>query len=297
MNEENPDWLNGQRGVAPEIRWSFSTEAPLVSLDLANESGDLLAADTSGGLYRLDSRGQFVSLTRGHRNIRKIAFCDTGSAAVILTGDSVVSWLDENLEVQWSIELHEVCLDVAIDPYGQHLAVSLADGNNIIYSRFKKQVSNFETMRPLSFLDFLITEPALVGCAEYGFLCRHDFSGNAEWNEKLWTNVGDMSVSGDGTSILLASFTYGIQLFDTAGNNRASYMADGTANLVAGSLIPQQIAAATLERKLYWLDSDGELQWMAEAPEEISRLICDPLGDGFYCGLSSGKVYRLAWNG
>ena len=134
MNDDNSAWIKGVRGAAPEVRWSFSTEAPLAALELAAESGDLLAADQSGGLYRLDNRGQFLALTRGHRNVRKVAFSATANAAVVLSSDSQVSWLNEKLDVQWSFELHEACLDIAIDPYGNHFAVSLADGNNIIFN-------------------------------------------------------------------------------------------------------------------------------------------------------------------
>jgi hypothetical protein len=64
MTEPEPDWLTSGKGERPRRRWSFTADAPLVCLELARESGEVLAADTSGGLYLLDRRGQIAALSR-----------------------------------------------------------------------------------------------------------------------------------------------------------------------------------------------------------------------------------------
>jgi len=51
----------------------------------------------------------------------------------------------------------------------------------------------------------------------------------------------------------------------------------------------------TLERQLYWLDSDGELLWAAHPPDDVCCLGCDPLGNGIMCGFNSGRLIRLDW--
>ncbi|WP_369675642.1 hypothetical protein, partial [Enterococcus faecium] len=58
------DWLiSTGRGDRPTLRWSFTVDAPLSDLRLSRETGEVLAADTSGGLYLLNRRGQVQALT------------------------------------------------------------------------------------------------------------------------------------------------------------------------------------------------------------------------------------------
>ena len=57
-----PEWLTAGQGRTPQPRWSFSTEARLVSIELARETGEVLAADETGGLYLLNRSGQLATL-------------------------------------------------------------------------------------------------------------------------------------------------------------------------------------------------------------------------------------------
>ena len=76
-------------------------------------------------------------------------------------------------------------------------------------------VRRFGSLQPLIALKFLVHRPALVGVAEYGLLCAHAFTGEEEWQQQLWTNVGDMSLTGDGQTILLACTEIGRLVGDT----------------------------------------------------------------------------------
>src|SRR5207248_11140524 len=53
------DWLmTTGRGDRPTLRWSFSVDAPLTDLRLSRETGEVIAADQSGGIYLLDRRSE-----------------------------------------------------------------------------------------------------------------------------------------------------------------------------------------------------------------------------------------------
>ena len=76
MNVKTPEWLDAGQGETPRASWSFTADAPLVCLELARETGEVLVADESGGVYLLDRRGQVTALVRGTPDIRSIAFSD-----------------------------------------------------------------------------------------------------------------------------------------------------------------------------------------------------------------------------
>jgi hypothetical protein len=134
-----------------------------------------------------------------------------------------------------------------------------------------------------------------VAVSGLGQLCCHDFSGELLWQQALYTNVGDMAVTGDGKTILLAGYTVGIQCHNQAGVQVGSYHLQGTVSRVACSFRPGRIAAATVERRLCWLNADGQVLWTTEVPDDVVRLICDPAGAGMICGLQSGRILRLDW--
>lgn len=296
MSQADRGWLSQGRGVRPQVTWAFTTDAPLVCLQLARETGEVLAADESGGIYLLDRSGDVVSLTRGPRPLRALAWSDTGQGGVALVGANQLYWFTRKLEFQGSVELPDESLAAAVDPHGDYAAVSLASGLNLIFSGPRKPLHHFDTTRPLVRLDFLVYHPAIVGVADYGLLCCHSFNGRLLWQEKLWANAGDVTETGSGDMILVACFNHGIQCFDEDGTNVGSYQLEGTACRVSTSFLRQRIAAATLERQLCWLNADGQMLWSATAPEDVSRVLCDPQGHGLVCGFQSGRILRLDWN-
>lgn len=295
MSTFSPSWLSEGEGIPPTLRWSFATEAPLVSLDMGRESGEVLAADETGGLYRIDRRGQLLTLSRGLRGVRSVAWSDTNAAGAAIVGDRKVFRLNGQLEAEWSVGLPDAALGIAVTPFGNHTAISLANGGNLVLGPDSEQLSIFETIRPLKWLQFLASEPVLIGAAEYGQVCAHQINGQQLWSEKCFTSLGEMCAAADGETIFLAGFNQGIQSLNGNGSTSDSYLIEGTVCRVSCSFNADRIAAATLERQLYWLDSDAQLLWATEVDEEIVRVICDPLGEWLLCGLRSGHIVRLDW--
>lgn len=296
MKASGADWLKAGNGRVPRLSWSLATDAPLVAMRLGRETGEVLAADQSGGLYLIDRSGKIANLTRGRTPIRSLGWSDTGEGGAALVGEDKLYWFDRSLKFQGAIDLPLQSLALAVDPHGQYAAVSLADGGTQVFDVHRKRVRRFETAQPLIALEFLLGEPALLGVAEYGLLCCYSFAGEELWQEKLWANVGDLAVTGDGSSILLACYAYGIQCHDEEGTQVGSYQLGGTVCKVATSFIPGRIAAATLERHFYWLDPSGRVEWQSTLPDDIKSLQCDPRGTGLVCGFQSGRIMRLDWN-
>lgn len=295
MPSTSPDWLRNGTGMAPRIAWAFSTDAELASLSMARETGELFAVDQSGGLYQLNRTGRIGCVSRGLKNARLLRWSDNGEAGVALCGDDEFCLLDKRLNVLWSADTPAKILTAAIDAWGHNIALALDNGDNVLLSVDREKLGQFTTLQPLKFLQFSVGKPRLFGAAEYGLLCCHGFTGKEVFAEKLWSTVGDLSVTEDGKQIFLASHAHGVQQFDRHGTSQASYIVEGTPNRVSASFFGERVVASTIERHLYWLDADGALLWAAETPEPVVNLICDPLGEWLIVGFQSGRVLRLDW--
>lgn len=291
------DWLDSGHGVAPEKRWAFTIDAALVAVEMARETGEVLAADASGGMYLFDRRGQLASLTRGFHALGSLAWCDVGTSGAAAVNESRLIRFDRQLKVEWSIDLPEPVMAVATDPYGNYIAAGLADGKTFVYDAFKRKVAEFVTMRPLRHIHYLATRCELVAASEYGLICRVNLAGEEIWADKNWANVGDLATTGDGGRAYVAGFNHGIRVLDANGEGRGSWMVEGTANRIHCSFAPSRVAATTLERHLYWLDDDGEMLWGTNLPDEPAAVRVDPLGTGLVLGLAGGRIIRLEWPG
>ncbi len=287
------DWLHSGQGHRPTLRWSFSTDAPLSDLQLARETGEVLASDASGGLYLIDRTGHIRALTRTSHDLRRIAWADDGSVGATLIDESSVGCFDRRLQFRWTRELPDETLSVALSPQGSHLAVSMANARNVVYDTENRRVGKFESQRPLLFLQFVATAPELVVSAEHACFARYKLNGDLVWQEKLWSNVGDLSLTGDARQIFLAGFSYGIQAFNGGGTPLGSFVMDGATKLVASTYLQRILIAATLERQLLCVDQEGELRWLLEVPDDLVRICLSPLGDWLVCGFASGRIIRL----
>jgi hypothetical protein len=293
MTVSDEDWLRGGSGAKPFLRWSFVTDAPLTDLRVARETGDVIAADQSGGLYLLDRAGHIRALTRTAHGLRKLAWADDGSLGAVLVDDASVGCFDRQLQFRWIREFPRETLAVAVTPFGSHIAVSQSNAQNLIYDCENRKVSRFESLRPLVHLQFLDTAPELIVAAEHACFARYRLNGEAAWMERLWSNVGDLAVTGDGRAIFLAGFAYGVQVFDGTGAGVGSFVLDGTAALVSSTSVEKLIIASTIERHLLCLDTDGQARWILELPDDLCRIVLSPLGDWLVCGFASGRIVRL----
>jgi hypothetical protein len=297
MSSHVTQWIHEGTGTAPELRWSFVTDAPLQSMDLANEAGSLLAADQSGGMYLFDRRGKIVTVSRGFLDIRDIAVCERGSGGVAVLGENRIVAVTPALKIDWSIELSESVLTAGIAPFGEHFVACLANGVNYIMRSDRKRIAKFETLRPIRFARFFHTRTELVLAAEYGFLGVCNFRGELLWTEKLFSNVGEMAMASDAGLIALALFAHGIQKYTRTGDAAGRYMVEGTPHQIALSESGNRIAMTTLERHVYWIDLEGNLIWAATTPEVVKKVRVSPLGEAMFLGLKTGRILALEWPG
>jgi hypothetical protein len=296
MNQTTPSWIQSGRGTEPEQRWSINLKSPLTALRLARESGDVLAADEAGELSRIDPTGQLVKRTHGFRNLKRLAWSDTGNRGAAVVSESKLCCFDDQLQIDWTIELPEAITAIDMDPHGNHIGVAMANHRNVIYDINRRQVCEFETAKPLRFWEFLATEPVLVAAAEQGILCKYSFEGEEIWRTDQLANVGDMKVAGDGETVFVSARNQRIRTFHASGKPGGTFMIEGRAHKLACSFLGDRLLVTTLEGHLYWFDEAGEFIWGAVLPDEIEQVGCAPMGDGLFCGFRSGHLVCLAWD-
>lgn len=290
------DWLSSGRGEPPRLSWSLATEAAIVSVQFARETGEVLAADQTGALYLIDRKGEWRGEARGQSALKALAWSDTGGGGAALVGDHQLCWFNRELKFLGAVELPSRSVAIAVEQHGRYAAVSLDDNNTLLFDCHLRMIRHFQTPQPLISLQFLVTEAALIGVAAYGLLCAYDLNGELLWQEKLYANVGDLSVTGDGQMILLACFSHGVQCHDSLGRQRGSFQVGGTAARVSTSFLPGKLTVATTEQQLFRLDTDGQIEWEATLPEPVHSLFMEPLGHAQICALPSGRIFRLDWS-
>jgi hypothetical protein len=290
-----PEWIESGSGVKPTIAWTTGTESEIVATAYAREPKIAYIADESGSIYAIDQHGDIITVTRGFRNLDRLDWSDDGSSGAIVTNGEEVSRLDARLKSVWSANLPGQVLSIALDPFGHHLAISMATYKTFVMNWRNKRVAQFETVRPLRYMRFNPAEQQIIASADQGHLCCHDIRGEEIWREQVFSNVGDLRITGDASTILVAGYNHGVQLYDSEGSHRGSYMVEGTPKFADTTFAPENVAVATIEGHLYWLDSDGEMKWATEIADEIIGLHCEPLGNGLLVATKTGALHKLEW--
>ena len=300
MSDHTPSfdtsWLREGQGRPPELRWAFQGDDAIVSLALSRESGDVFVCDAASNFYRLSRAGKIAAVTHPSTPLAQLAWSEDGQWGYGLISDKTVVRFDRNLQIDWEYESHDDILALAASPFGHHVLITHTDATNVVLNERKRKIARFETVRPLQFAKFCGTEPVLFGAAENGLLCCHNLVGAQLWQERVWSNVGSMSVTGAGDIIYLSNFSHGVQAFDGDGTSLGVYVLEGTVDRVSTSYEPYRLIATTIEQFVYWLDSDGDLIWSSGAPTSIVDIACDPLGDWALVALQSGELIKLEWS-
>ncbi|WZO99517.1 hypothetical protein EP7_001124 [Isosphaeraceae bacterium EP7] len=288
----------------PSTAWTAVTDLPLKGLSLAREAGRLLAWDEGGqvSIYGVD--GELQATTRMPETIIAGAISDDGSLIALVGAGQRLWLLDRALErtTDRGTVPDPSCL--AIDPHGRYVAVASKINITQIYNRYGKHAGKFETRQPLAHLLFVPDRPFLMGTAAYGTIAGIDLGvrggkldPEVQWQENLTSNVGRLACTGDGSMILAACYTHGIQRYDLRGHNDGSYHLGGSTSHAVPDFAGTLIAVTTLENELAVLSAGGAVRWRTELPRAANALAVDALGSYLIYGLPTGEIVRLDLRG
>jgi len=290
--------------LEPETAWTIVTDAPLKGLAFAREAARILAWDEGNQLYLLNAQGESLSYTRVPHRITAGAISDEGSLIALLGEgeDASLILLNGDLHVEVERPAPTEASFLTIDPHGRYIAIGSRVGAVTFLNRFGRAAGRLETIQPVAHLCFLADRPFLVGAAAFGMLVGVEIMASRTsarlepviaWQDRLLSNVGRLTVSGDGAMVLASCFTHGIQRFDLKGRNEGSYHLGGTVSHAVPDFPGRTIAAGTLEGELALINSAGNVRWRTRLARPAIALEVDPLGRYVLYGHSTGEIVRL----
>jgi len=288
-------WMSRGAGLPPRSVSSFRAESKVTGFSAMLENGDFVIADDLGTLYRLDPLLNVSLLTRLQEPVRQLCWSATGNAGSALSGKNKITRIDEKLKVIWTTEVPFNCTRIAIDPFGVFTFVASEEEGAIVLDDRGKRAAVIKSNRPLAYAQFLVEEPIIIAAAEHGLLGAYAVSGEKVWEQPLWSNVGDLSVTHDQVHIHLAALNHGIKVYNGQGENITGYILEGTVNRVATSYRGQQILASTVENQIYRLDHDGEMLWAAHPESPVTHLFSHPLGKEGVAVFEDNQAVLMKW--
>lgn len=293
MNVSEPARRRG-KSFAFESAWSQKLGAAARGLVLARERDWLLAWDAHHWLYLLDQAGQRQAQMRFTGALACASFADDGSAVVAVGSQGEIAWLAPDLMPRWRQSVPNPPLAVAVDSFGQFAAISDRAGNLTILDRLGQTTTTLQTPRPLHHLAFVPAEPVLLGCADLGLVICLELDGKVRWRDGLFANAGSLTASTNGSRILVACFSEGLQEYDLQGQKKDKLPVPEPCRWAALACTGQFILmAGTTSQRLLLLNAEGHTLASQAMSQEIAALALSPLGDRAAAALADGTVCQF----
>src|SRR5262249_42706163 len=152
-------------------------------------------------LYLLNASGERQAQVHTSFKLSTAACADDGSAYAAGGARGEVWWLLPDLRTRWERSGGQSVISLALDSFGQYLAVGDSLGTLSMFDSQGRQLFRAQSQRPLHHLTFIPGAPFLVGASDYGLVACFDFNGKLLWHDGIVAHIGSLSVSGAGEKI------------------------------------------------------------------------------------------------
>jgi hypothetical protein len=292
--------------LEPWVGWSVVSDSPLLGLCLAREAEKLLSWDDGRRVDLYDRAGERINQVHAPDRIITAAISDDATLIALLTEGPRLILLDEEMQPRTDRPAISDATTLTVDPHGRFIAVSSKSNTTQFYNRHGKLAGRFETLQAIAHLRFVPGRPILIAASSFGSLFGIDLkpgsksgtlSAEVAWQQRMMSNVGRLSTTGDGGIVLVSCFTHGIQRYDARGRNEGAYHLGGTAAHAVTDFPGRTIAVATTEGELAILNSAGNVRWKSTAGRGPNAIEVDALGRYFIYGLETGEIIRMNLEG
>ncbi len=265
----------------------------LRGLATARERLRVLVWDEKDWLYLFDQNGNLQGQVQPPGRLAAASCADDGSAYAVCGSRGEVWWLKPDLTTAWQTAVPRGAVTLALDSFGQFLAVSDANGGLHVYDRDAATVFSVQSPRPFHHLAFVPSAPCLLACADYGVVGCFDMDGKWLWRDGLVAHIGALAVSGNGERILLACYSEGLQWYSLDGKRQVRQTAPDPCRLAAVSYEGGVILTAGLADRLQVLDLNGTSIGAYIVDSPAVALSLSALGDYASVALSDGTLLGL----
>lgn len=273
--------------------WTFRTPGPVRGVVLTREKGYCLAWDDSQWLSLIDPRGVRQGQLRTPWPLSAAACADDGTAYAVAGASGAVWWLAPDLTTRWRQTLPRPAVAVALDPFGQYLAVADAGAGLRLFTREGRLVWEVQTPRPLHHLAFVPETPMLVGSADFGLVVGVSMTGHVSWREGLVVHVGSLATSGDGGLVVLACFSEGLRCYTATGARQEPISLEEPVRIAALSYDGAKLLIGGRATRLMLLTLGGKLLGTHLLETPAVALAMSPLGERALAAQGDGRLVAL----
>jgi WD40 repeat protein len=284
-SESSPD------SITFHTAWTHALASSPRGLALAREKGWVLAWDTQDWLYLLNQAGERQAQIHAPGKLATAACADDGSAYVAAGARGEVWWLAPDLHSRWERSVSHPVIALALDPFGQYLAVADADSNLSVFDCQGKLSARVQSPRSLHHLEFVPTAPFLLTASDYGLAACFDLKGKLIWRDGLVAHIGSLAVSGSGESVILACFTEGLQRYSLGGENLGRQSQTEPCRLAALTFDGCHLLVAGMGAGLQWLDAQYRILSTYTLDQPVVAMRLAPLGDRAVIAVNNGFLF------
>jgi hypothetical protein len=264
-----------------------------MGLALAREPGLVLAWDRANWLNVWNQEGKRQAQCKFPGTVISACCADDGSALAAAGKRGEIVWFEPDLMSRWQIMLPYRILALAMDSFGQYLAVADQQSQIHVIDRLGKTIAAWKTYFSIRHLAFVPSAPLLIGSADYGLLGCFDLQGKPLWRGSPVANTGGLALSPDGRRIAVACFSDGIQQYDVHGQSLGRRALPEPCRLVSIACGGRFFLAGGMTNCLYILTDRDEPPAMETMPSPIQALALSALGDYLVVALEDGSVTVL----
>jgi WD40 repeat protein len=319
--------------IALDPSWSAPGGPPVaISADGAYvlSDGESFGLYSSRGEKLWRGYGGSMVMARGGEVFSSLAITRDGRYS-ILAADGGLMYLDASQRIFWQDSQFRPIEDIALSP-DENFVASVADGRVSVYTRGGELVWRNDTYRNVQCVGIsaaglltiagsqdaihafnqsgfelwnytapgireIIVSPEnsdIIAASDYTILSLHP-SGNLLWRYYTGSEIRDIALSGDGSTIAAGNQGARIILLDENGRLLWSYTAgnwiDGVSLSGDGSLV----AAGGIDRKVYLFEKSGRLLWTYTAGGQVKSVAISSDGSGLAAG--ADRVYYFTLTG
>jgi hypothetical protein len=276
------------------LRWTHPLPASARGVALARERGVVLVRDANHWVYLLSRGGGPQSQWHAPGNLVATCASDDGSAYAAVGDRGEVWWLAPDLMPRWGRGLSRPATAAALDALGQYLAVADNRGRLYLFNHLGKFVFKITCARPLHHLAFVPGAPYLLGSSDFGLVVCYDPAGKQLWRDGLVAHVGSLAVNGDGSEVVLACFSEGLQRYNVAGENQGRVSLAEPCRLAAISFDGRYILASGLGNHLRLLNRQGQVLCTHVLEKPAAALAFGAQAERAVVALADGPVISLS---
>jgi hypothetical protein len=271
--------------------WSYTHTVPWRGLALARERNLTLAWDVRHTLHLFNRHGQPQAEWPCPGELIDAACADDGSSFAAVGARGEVWLLAPDLSVRWERRVPGRAEGVAVEGFGQYLAVSDRDGMLHLFNRLGQTVWQALNARPLCHLAFVPEQAQLVGSADFGLTACYDSAGRCLWRDGLVAHVGSLAVSGNGSALVLACYSEGLCFYHQGNPKTRRFLANtAPAHRAALSYDGRTLLTTDRESRLVWRGADQKIQHEFKCDGKPVALVLEAVGERAVVAFADGKI-------